>query len=115
MADILNNNPGASFSPSPPPVPPSLTLFTQPPLLPEVVPKLLDPIIDPFALADKRGHPLCVVKCRSQSKERDNGGQLVKEQKRGYVSQRRIDQGGSVALQELGQAGSDADNSRAGL
>ena len=39
----------------------------------------------------------------------------MKEQKRGYVSQGRIDQGCSVALQEFGQAGSDEDDSRAGL
>lgn len=111
----LNNDPGPPFTPSPPPISPSLALFTQPTLPPEVVSKFLDPITNPLPFADKRGHPLCVVKCRSQSKERNNGGQLMKEQKCRYVSQGRIDQGFSVALQEFGQAGSDADDSRAGL
>lgn len=55
------------------------------------------------------------MKRRSQSKERDNGSQLMKEQECRYVSQGGIDQWCSVALQELGQAGSDTDDSRADL
>ena len=97
-ADVLNNNPGPSFTPSPPPIPLSLALFTQPSLLPEVVPKLLDPITNPLPFTDEWGHPFRVVKCRSQSKEGDNGGQLMKEQKCRYVSQGCIDQRFGVVL-----------------
>ena len=115
QADILNNNPGPSFTSSPPPISPSFALFAQPSLLPEVVAEFLDPIANPFSFAYKRRHPICVMKRRSQSKERDNGGQLMEEQKGSYVSQRRVDQWGSVALQKLGQARSDTDDSRASL
>lgn len=114
-ADILDNNSCSSFTPSPPPISSSLAFFTQPTLLPEVLAKLLYPIANPLPFAYERGHPSCVVKHRSQSKERDNGGQLMEEQECRYMSQRCIDQWRSVALQEFGQARSDADDSRAGL
>ena len=115
MGNVLNNNPGPPFAPSPPLVSLSLALFTQPTLPPEVVPKFLDPITNPFPFTDQWRHPLCVVKRRSQSKERNYSGQFMKEKKCRYVSQGRIDQGSSVALQEFGQTRSDADDSRAGL
>ena len=114
-ADILNNNPGPSFTPSPPLISSSLALFTQPPLLSKIAPKFLDAITDPFSFADERGHPFRVVKRRRQSKERDNGSQLMQEQKCGYMSEGGVDQWRSVALQEFGQTGSDTDDSRAGL
>ena len=63
--DILDNNPGSSFTSSPPPMPPSFALFTQPPLLPEILPKFLNPITDPFPFADEWGHPFRVMKRRS--------------------------------------------------
>ncbi|CAD6566190.1 MAG: Origin recognition complex, subunit 1 [Alectoria sarmentosa] len=113
-ADILNNDPSPSFTPSPPSIPPGLALFTQPTFPPEVVPKFLNPVTNPLPFTDERRHPLCVMERRSQSKQWDNSSQLMKEQKRRYVSQGRIDQGCSVALQEFGQAGSDEDDSRAG-
>ena len=114
-ADILHNNPSSSFTLSPPPISPSLALFTQPPLLPEVFTEFLHPITDPFPFTYERRHPSGVMKCRSQSKEWDDGSQLMEEQKRRYMSQRRVDQWRSVALQELWQARSDTDNSRAAL
>lgn len=63
-ADILNNNPGPSFTPSPPPISPGLTLFTQPPLLSEIVAEFFDPVTDPLPFADEWRHPFCVVKRR---------------------------------------------------
>lgn len=55
------------------------------------------------------------MKCGSQAKEWDDGSQLMEKQECRYMSEGRIDQGCSVALQEFGQAGSDADYSRTGL
>ena len=55
------------------------------------------------------------MKSGSQAQEWYDGSQLMEKQERRYVSEGRIDQGCSIALQELGQAGSDADYSGTGL
>ena len=113
--DILNNNPGPSFAASPPFVSPSLVLLPQPSLLPEVISKLLDPITYPLPFTNEWGHPSGVMKSGSQAKEWDDGSQLMEKEECRYVSEGRIDQRCSIALQELGQAGSDADYSRTSL
>ena len=113
--DILDNNSGPSFATSPPFISPSLVLFPQPSLLPEVVSKLLDPITYPLPFTNEWGHPSGVMKSGSQAQEWYDGSQLMEKEECRYVSEGRIDQGCSIALQELGQAGSDADYSRTGL
>lgn len=97
-ADILDNNSGSSFAPAPPPISSSFTLFPQPTLLPKVFAKFLHPVANPFPFANEWGHPSCVVKRRSQSEQRDNGGQFMEKQECRYVGQRCIDQWRSVAL-----------------
>ena len=51
---------------------------------------------------------MCVVEGCCEAKERDNGGDFVEDEKRGYVRERRRCERTGVLVQELGKAAVDA-------
>ena len=104
-----------TFTSSPPLIPFGLSFFSQPAFPAKIVPEFLHPIANPFALTDERWHPLCVVECRGQSEERNDGCQLMEKQESRDVCQWRIDQGRCIALQEFGETRSNAHNTGSGL
>lgn len=112
---LLDHESRPTFTSSPPLIPFGLFVFSQPAFPAKIVPKLLHSIANPFAFTNERWHPSCVVECRGQSEEWNDGRQLMEKQESRDMRQWRIDQGRFIALQEFGKARSNAHDTRAGL
>ena len=112
---LLNYESRPTFTSSPPLMPFGLSFFSQPAFPAKIVPKFLHTIANPFALTDERWHPSCIVECRGQSEERNDGRQLMEKQESRDMRQWRIDEGRCIALQEFGETRSNAYDTRSGL
>lgn len=74
----------------------------QPALLAKIVPKAAHSFREPLPFTDERGQPLRVMKETGESKEGNDSGEFVQNQKCGDVCKGCVDQGCCVFLQESG-------------